>query len=355
MRRCLGLSVPRGRLVGRMATTPSTARRPERRRRIRREVDPGPRRPRRCPQATRHVHRQHRLRRPAPPGVGADRQRGRRGRRRSRQLRRGHPAQGQVDRGGRQRPRHPDRQEGRQAHRARVRLHRAARRRQVRLGRLRRVGRPPRRGRVGGQRAGRQARRRGRPRRHHPAPLVQGARARSLRRQRQVRPDLDARDRAEDPGEAHRHPSPLLGRLRHLRPRRRDRDRSGPRPRRPGLLPRPRPQDPPGRQAPRPPRHRRDRPRCAVHRGGRFGDDGSVHHLEQHNLRRPSCRRRPTGSRSSWPRAASPTSSTTSRSASRDRGHHDPRPGTVHREGAGRRQDERRRAHVRSSTSRCAG
>ena len=79
-----------------------------------------------------HVHRWHGLRRAAPPRVGADRQRGRRGRRRVLQPHRGDAAPRPLGRGGRQRARHPHRQEGRQAHRARVRVHRAPRRRQVR-------------------------------------------------------------------------------------------------------------------------------------------------------------------------------------------------------------------------------
>ena len=106
-----------------------------------------------------HVHRRHRALRPAPPGLGGRRQLRRRGHGRPLRPHRRHPAGRRRLPGRRQRPGHPDRRpQGVQAHRRRDRPHQAGRRRQVRRRRLQGVRRPPRRGRVGGQRPVQQAR-----------------------------------------------------------------------------------------------------------------------------------------------------------------------------------------------------
>ncbi len=92
--------------------------------------------------------------------MGGRRQLRRRGHGRLLRPHRRHPAGRRRLPGRRQRPRHPDRRpQGVQAHRRRDRPHQAGRRRQVRRRRLQGVRRPPRRGRLGGQRPVEQGRR----------------------------------------------------------------------------------------------------------------------------------------------------------------------------------------------------
>ena len=116
------------------------------------------------PQAPRHVHRLHRRPRADALPVGDHRQLGRRGSGRALHPHRGHPARRRLGRGPRQRPRDPGRHRAEdRADRRRGRDDQAARGRQVRRRLLHRVGRPARRGRLGGQRPVRPAGRRGRP------------------------------------------------------------------------------------------------------------------------------------------------------------------------------------------------
>ena len=123
--------------------------------RVRRRRHPGPRGPRGGPAPAGHVHRLDRRARPASPRLGGRRQLHRRGHGRPCPSHRGHASSpmaacatsttaaaspwASTSRPGKRR--------------ARGRAHRAARRRQVRRRRLQGVGRPPRRGRLRGQRA----------------------------------------------------------------------------------------------------------------------------------------------------------------------------------------------------------
>jgi hypothetical protein len=133
----------------------------------------------------------------------------------------------------------PDRQEARRPQRPRGRLHRAPRRRQVRIRRLLVLGWAPRRGRLGGERPRLEAGGRGRPRRQHLAVGVPGAHPRQLPKAGRVQVPAPSWKRSSRAGRTHRHPGALLARPRDLRPRGPHRVREGPRPRRPGLLPRP--------------------------------------------------------------------------------------------------------------------
>ena len=125
-----------------------------RQRRVRRLRDPGARGPRGRAQAPGHVHRLHRRARTPPPRLGDRGQRRRRGTRRLRDPDRA-DAPGRRRRPGRgQRSRHPDRHGPGPGH---ARPHDgpddAPRRRQVRRRRLQGLRRPPRRRRLGRQRA----------------------------------------------------------------------------------------------------------------------------------------------------------------------------------------------------------
>ena len=145
-------------------STPKTPSGP--RRDVHRERHQGPRGARGRPQAARDVHRGHRELRAPPPGLRGRGQLRRRGARRLLlEHPRGPPRRRELHGHGR-RARHP----GRRAHRHRQvgrggRADDAPRRREVRELRLQGVGRPPRRGRVGRERAVRVARGRDSPRR----------------------------------------------------------------------------------------------------------------------------------------------------------------------------------------------
>ena len=125
---------------------------------LRRSLDPRPQGPGARQAAPGHVHAH---RQPAARGAGGDRQRGRRGPGRGRQAHRRHAARRRLGERGRRRPRHSLRPApGRRRAGGRDRLHAAARRRQVRQGRRRRLQlfrRPARRGRQRDQRAGQAA------------------------------------------------------------------------------------------------------------------------------------------------------------------------------------------------------
>ena len=153
--------------------------------------DPGPQGTGGRAQASRDVHRVDQRERPASPGVRGGRQLDRRGAGRPLRPDQRHHPRRQLDHGAGQRPRDPgghasDREDpGRRA-----RPDRAARRRQVRQEHLQGVGRPARRGGLGGQRALRAARGRGGPRRQS---VPHGVRARQDRQE------------ARDPGQGARH------------------------------------------------------------------------------------------------------------------------------------------------------
>ena len=108
----------------------------QQRRRLRFEQHQGAEGPGRGAQAPRHVHRRHvRRHRPPPHGVRGARQRDRRGAGRLLRRHQGRDPRRQLGVGRRQRPRHPDRHQGRRRAEAlggRDRDDRAARRRQVR-------------------------------------------------------------------------------------------------------------------------------------------------------------------------------------------------------------------------------
>ena len=124
-----------------------------------------------------HVHRRHGFHRHAPPLRRGDRQRDGRGGRRPRDLHRSVARRRRVAVGRRQRPRHAGRPAPEISRQVGARNHhdQAARRRQIRLRRLRDLGRPARRRRLGGQRAVGARRGRGRAR---PDALPPGLRAR---------------------------------------------------------------------------------------------------------------------------------------------------------------------------------
>ena len=133
-------------------------------RRLHRPAPVGPRGPGGGPQAPRHVHRVDRQPRAAALPGGDPRQRRGRGAGRALHRDRDHAARGRLGRGPGQRPRHPGRRRAQdQAHRRRAGDDQAARGREVRRRLLHRLRRPARRRRLGGQRAGLAAGRRGGP------------------------------------------------------------------------------------------------------------------------------------------------------------------------------------------------
>ena len=149
-----GSDTPCGRLMGPWKVTPRQRRRPSRAgasrvfetearwrtkstspaaARLRRRGHHRPRGSRGRAPAPGHVHRLDRPPRPASPGLRGRRQLGRRGARRLLRRRRGHDPPGQLGHGGRQRPRHPRRDDGEGGPAGRRgRADRPARRRQVR-------------------------------------------------------------------------------------------------------------------------------------------------------------------------------------------------------------------------------
>ena len=149
----------------------------DRRSRIQRRLDRSARGPGAGAASAGHVHRRHRFHRHAPPLRRGDRQRDGRGGRRPRDLHRSVARRRRVAVGRRQRPRHAGRPAPEIPRQVGARNHhdQAARRRQIRLRRLRDLGRPARRRRLGGQRAVGARRGRGRAR---PDALPPGLRAR---------------------------------------------------------------------------------------------------------------------------------------------------------------------------------
>ena len=202
----------------------------------------GARGARRGPQAPGHVHRLHRRPRPHALPLGDHRQLRRRGARRPLPPHRRRAVRRRLGRGPRRRPRHPGRRRAQDAaHRRRGRHDQAARRRQVRRRLLHRLGRPARRRRVGGQRALRAPRHRGRPRRQDPHDVVPARRPRPVRRRRprrRVHEEVRPRRRRPRQEGRHRHPHALLGRPADLHQGRRVRRRGAARPRAADRVPR---------------------------------------------------------------------------------------------------------------------
>ena len=165
-----------------------------RQRRVRRLRDPGARGPRGRAQAPGHVHRLDRRARTPPPHLGDRRQRRRRGTRGLRDPDRA-DAPGRRRRPGRgQRSRHPDRHGPGAGHaRAHDGPDDAPRRRQVRRRWLQGLRRPPRRRRLGGQRALLAPGRGGQEPRPPVAPVLPARRARCRPR---AGPSAGARARA---------------------------------------------------------------------------------------------------------------------------------------------------------------
>ena len=218
---------------------------------VRREEHPAARGPRRRPQAAGHVHRRHRARGPPPPGVGADRQRRRRGRgRASPTWSRSRSTATARSRWPTTAAASPSASKDGQAHRARDRVHRAARRRQVRR-------RAPTRRRAASTASA--------PRWSTRSPRSSSPRSTATAPPTGSRSSTASRARFDANG--HFKPGSTLEVVKKIPPRRtgtrvrfwpdieifdpgpHHRLRAGPRPLRPGLLPGPGPQGPPDRQA----------------------------------------------------------------------------------------------------------
>ena len=151
-------------LVPTLTASSGTPSAPGRDRRLHRPAPVGPRGPGGGPQAPRHVYRVDRRPRAAALPGGDPRQRRGRGAGRLLHRDRGHAARGRLGRGQGQRPRHPGRRRAQdQAQRRGAGDDQAARGREVRRRLVHRLRRPARRRRLGRQRAGLAAGRRGGP------------------------------------------------------------------------------------------------------------------------------------------------------------------------------------------------